>query len=135
MALEKSNPIPKGVYWLDVVGTPAKKAWHSWMLANRETVHVFKKEVHPWDRWWLLFEVKEPTPRWPEDAKLGLPTISKGEITSEATEKRKAPEASQDYWARQVEEWFENTISPLGKDARSVLAFAALAYFFFNKKD
>ncbi len=72
MAVERRNPLPAGVYWIDVFGANREK-FAAWTRANK--VHVSKTEsfdsTPPRD--WLKFEVTTPVP-W--DAKtFGFPTI------------------------------------------------------------
>lgn len=95
MGFEKRDPIPPGVYWIDTFneykGVPRFMAW---LKKNRDNVRVLKKERHypssgvamrEKARWWFLFQVRKPVPRWPVSAKLGLPTKApKGKRTEES---------------------------------------------------
>lgn len=94
--LERSNPIPPGIYWVDVF-EPSHQAFIEWKTANKTTVIIRSTVHHEADsggpsRDWVLFEVKADTPRWPLSAKLGFPEIAeKGKETKEEDTVQKPP--------------------------------------------
>lgn len=79
MSLERRNPIPPGVYWVDVpqheqVGFDA---WVTEHFANLQILRVrrFPGGAGP-GRDWVLFEIFRPVPRWAESVKVGYPAIA-----------------------------------------------------------
>lgn len=125
MKYEKRNPLPPGAYWLDLFTDKTKHAYWSWIMNNVDTVTELKREEHPNHRRWVLFQVTAPTERWGVDAGLGLPTISTGAISSQATAQAPAPTPVVDYWANEVKTAWE---SQTGDIARAV-GLMALIYF------
>lgn len=108
--IERNDPIPAGVYWIDVF-EPAQLAFRKWLRENAGTVRVRKTTSHPARngypaREWFLFEIKAATPRWPNEARIGLPTVApKGTATEETdTVRRPAPETTAEYWSRELGE-------------------------------
>lgn len=81
MALERRNPLPAGIYWIDVANVKAKDL-HRWRTANKATVRVIKtREDQDLGFTWLLFEVSTPTP-WADARVFGFPNIAeKGKDT------------------------------------------------------
>lgn len=81
-ALERTNPLPAGRYWVDVF-SPDADAFGAWLSSNKATVHVvatehFEKNDAGPPRDWYLFQVLAPTP-W---AGPGFPTIAAPTVTS-----------------------------------------------------
>lgn len=94
MALQRQNPLPPDIYWVDVTEKDFEP-FESWLESNSLTVHVRtveetpRKQVTPGasgpigyaEYWpatrWYLFEVKAPTP-WNGP---GFPNIA-GAVTS-----------------------------------------------------
>lgn len=97
---ERRNPIPPGVYWVDVVRPDGKVTkndpldnWRYWLTTHQQEVEVVNRETRFAKSSWFgdtdivigeftVFRVKVPVQRWPNDAGIGLPTIAvKGEET------------------------------------------------------
>jgi hypothetical protein len=83
-ALERTNPLPAGRYWVDVF-QPDAEAFGAWLSSNKATVHVvstqsFEKNDGGPPRDWYLFQVSAPTP-WQGP---GFPTIADASVTSSA---------------------------------------------------
>jgi len=83
-ALERSNPLPAGRYWVDVF-SPDSAAFGAWLTSNQATVRVvstqsFEKNDAGPARDWYLFQVTAPTP-WNGP---GFPTIADASVTSSA---------------------------------------------------
>ncbi len=78
--VERKNPLPKGMYWVDVFDKD-KEAFQTWLTTNRSTVKIratqtFKGETNLFSanvpgHDWFKFEVLSPT-KWEGP---GLPTI------------------------------------------------------------
>lgn len=82
MALERRNPLPAGVYWIDVANVKAA-GLHAWRQANKATVRVAKTRVDSdLGFTWLLFEVSAPTP-WSDARVYGYPNIAEQGIKTE----------------------------------------------------
>jgi len=84
--LERANPLPLGVYYVDVFEFKFDR-FREWLELNQEneSVAVISSAMHtdesP-DRQWVLFEVKKPTMFPQKD--LGFPTVApKGKATTE----------------------------------------------------
>jgi hypothetical protein len=81
MALERANPIPPGTYYVDVfdqgAGPVASQnqpaAFEAWLRAPGTVARVLRRERRG-NVTFTLFEVLEPSERWPLSAGLGLPT-------------------------------------------------------------
>lgn len=76
MALERRNPLPPGLYWLDVFGDNRAK-FEAWRKLNASLVRVVTSESFDSEppRDWVKLEVLSPAP-W--DARtFGFPTIIK----------------------------------------------------------
>lgn len=140
--MEKRNPIPPGLYWLDVMGRDRGVEWAMWLGQNAATVEVVRREHHPLGEvnlspfadddgvagYWVLFKVKAPTPRWAVSAKLGLPTVAiSPDMHKEDTEVAPSESVSE-YWDRELDEAGEKLKSG-AQSAFSGLAFLALVYF------
>lgn len=100
MALEKRNPVPPGVYWIDVWGDNRAK-FLEWTALP--TIQVRKtRSYEAIDDWpardWLLFEVVTPT-AWPNLKGIGFPTIAPKGLQTEAedTAQRPDPPKPSDY--------------------------------------
>ena len=103
--IERSNPIPPGVYWVDLFGAKAIEGFTRWATLHAGVVRVLKvaqsaDDAAPLEwydvaspalalgklgQWatssaepyaWILFELAAPLPRWPEDIGAGLPTVA-----------------------------------------------------------
>lgn len=106
MALEKRNPIPIGVYWIDIISNNDFKVqnFEDWLDENSDKVLVLdskKKAISSVsDHLWVLFEVTEPVERWPLEWKLGAPTIAKRgqETTIEDTVTRPNEVSIKEHW-------------------------------------
>ena len=79
MALERKNPLPLGVYWIDIFSKDMK-SFRAWIAKNKGKVRVLKTESFPmsgtWNypaRDWYLFETTAPVawegPGFPDIAK------------------------------------------------------------------
>jgi hypothetical protein len=104
MSLERSDPIPPGRYWVDVMRNDDRKPFADWLAANKSTVRVLAREdrgkntAYPSFSWldphvyglWVLFEVTSPTKRWPVSIKIGFPNRA-GAAKSRADTVTKAP--------------------------------------------
>ena len=93
--LERRNPLPKGVYWVDVQQKD-QAAFDAWLSANTGRVGVRVSEGKNSDPplTWVLFEVREPAP-W--NTQFGYPTIAQGETSQEDTVSRPPPEPAFDW--------------------------------------
>lgn len=101
MAVERANPLPRGVYWVDVIEKDFA-SFNAWLASAEDAVRVVKTThtdatSFPYSepaREWILFEVREPV----EWLGPGLPTIaSKGENTNQDdTVQRPPPEPDTD---------------------------------------
>ena len=108
-AIERADPIPEGVYWIDSIepaafGADAEEVQHARELYIRriESQHpgayrVVRTALHDegqYDREWILFEVKTPIPRWPPNAHWGFPTLAPNGLNTEEgdTVQRPPPE-------------------------------------------
>ena len=82
MAMQRSNPLPPGKYWVDVFD-PDRSDFRGWLADNAVTLRVDKQEDklarggYPAETWYL-FTVLSPTP-WNGP---GFPTIAEGGITT-----------------------------------------------------
>jgi len=106
-AIERSDPIPPGVYWIDSVepaafGADADEVEHARDLYIRRVLsqypgsyNVVRTALHDdgqYDREWILFELKTAVPRWPANTHWGLPTIApRGLETQEGDTVQKPP--------------------------------------------
>jgi hypothetical protein len=148
--IEKRDPIPPGVYWLDVfealgkpVGTSPMANWRAWLKRNESTVRVLSQETHfdqpPNDDavlgFWVLFRVSAPTKRWDIKARLALPTVAfKGEETRKPdTESANPPESIWQFWRRNASEFAEQA-SKAAKGLGSGLGLLLLL-FVLSKKE
>lgn len=97
MALERRDPIPPGIYWIDAIRrTPrgdAEEAFRRWRADHADRVIVRATEDHG-EYVWILFEVLADVPRWSGDTGLGLPSRApRGAATRrEDTVQRPPPE-------------------------------------------
>jgi hypothetical protein len=107
MALERKDPIPPGVYWVDAVNqTRGVAQWYAWERENKATVEVLKRKIEtPLYFWemdgyimWVLFRVKAPTKRWEVNSRLGLPTIAPETTKQADTVKRPKKRDTAEYW-------------------------------------
>lgn len=76
MVMERRNPIPTGWYWIDLLTPFQRDTWSDWLKANNTGPDDVKVQVRKSEGTWKLFQVKEPVPRWPVEAKLGFPTLA-----------------------------------------------------------
>jgi hypothetical protein len=98
MALAKSNPLPPGRYWIEVLGNPERldgmggniTTFTNWVkntgavIINSELTPARPKawgDVEP-AHLWALFELHNPTPALPIE--LGFPTIADSSVTTKA---------------------------------------------------
>jgi hypothetical protein len=113
--LERRDPIPPGIYWVDIVSTDfgqyleRREAFYRWARSNAGAVKVLQETDSPrvaptyystaFHRW-VLFEVLSATSRWPVSAGLGFPNVAaEGEKTkSEDTVQRPDPEPLPSPW-------------------------------------
>lgn len=114
MALERSDPIPTGYYWLDLVRPDpddvneiseertkdAMREFAWWVHSfNPRTVHVVKV-----DGAWVLFRVDVPSMRWPINGEIkGLPNRAPWGMatTRDSTVQRRDPEGIVEFWVRE----------------------------------
>jgi len=97
MPLERRSPLPKGLYWLDVLGDN-RDAFRDWRTVNAATVKVRGSESFPSEgkgRDWIKFEVLAPT-AW--DAKrFGFPNIiGAGEAINSSADTVQRPDPEKD---------------------------------------
>ncbi len=109
-ALERGDPIPVGVYWIDSIDPEAyadpelvQVAREGYLLAIqtgqpgayrivRTTHHDSQLIGDQPARDWILFEVRQPIPRWPTSTQWGFPTIApNGLDTQEGDTVQKPP--------------------------------------------
>jgi len=93
MALERRNPLPPGLYWVDVHGDDKIHAFNKWVKQDSIRVRKVRATEDPTGQWpsgnWYLFEVLAPT-QWDGP---GLPTIAENlDLEAEDTVQRPAPE-------------------------------------------
>lgn len=91
MALERENPLPVGVYWLDV-WEKDQAMFRKWLADNREKVEVIRTASHKRTseypaRDWYLFKTHEPV-RWEGP---GFPTIATEDLQEHETADRPPP--------------------------------------------
>lgn len=94
MALERRNPLPKGVYWIDVFGDNREK-FAAWTRTNKVRVSTSESFDSSPPRDWVKFEVANPVP-W-DGKTFGFPTVIKpGDTinTSDDTVQKPPPETS-----------------------------------------
>jgi hypothetical protein len=90
-AVERTNPLPVGKYWVDVF-EPQESAFLDWLRRNKTNVAVTSTESfdaagdYP-ARVWRLFEVNAPVP-WEGP---GLPTIAGPNVKSSADTSDRPP--------------------------------------------
>jgi hypothetical protein len=127
MALERKNPLPPGVYWIDVIGKHQSDAWWEWIGQNK-SVKVLKRVDRGYHDVWHLFEVTDPVPRWPTEALLGLPTIatSGDKTTEKSTVQRPAVQTTSEL----VDSW----TAGLGKGIGQTILILGLFYLITNRK-
>lgn len=101
MTLQRTNPIPPGRYWLDLIGDSERVRWegavqglnaaHPGILhVEGTTHHNAGEDGNAVPRDWVLFKVTAPMV-W--DFTIGTPTVAAASVTSEAdTVQRPAPE-------------------------------------------
>lgn len=46
MAIQRANPLPVGLYWIDIIGAPKTLQFRSWLARNSDSVTVEKDEYH-----------------------------------------------------------------------------------------
>lgn len=109
MAVERQNPLPKGVYWVDVFADK-QPAFRAWLKRHRGKVKVVKavsyKPTGSYPaRDWLLFEVTRPVP-WEGP---GFPTVSERGVDLEADETAERPhvENPADVWYESTKDWLD----------------------------
>lgn len=114
MAFEKRDPIPPGIYWLDVPKKTASdfSAWvrqygggYADMGDGKRQFFEGRLKVIRTEGNWKLFRVMAPVPRW--DARIaGFPTIApRGAATTKRdTVKREDPESIEDYWGGKAQD-------------------------------
>ena len=94
MALERANPLPEGIYWVDVFSKDFE-SFRAWLSYHDDKVRVISTQSFPMSgmmgtpaRDWYLFKVLEPV-TWEGP---GYPDIAESEeLTSEETGERPAP--------------------------------------------
>jgi hypothetical protein len=110
MSLERHNPIPPGIYWIDSfdISVPAggdqRAVFGTWLTTHADTVKVLRTQATEGQlarpgasardpaREWTLFQVLQPTWRWGTDSHLGFPTRApKGAATEEADTIQRPP--------------------------------------------
>lgn len=136
MAIERRNPLPVGLYWVDVF-QPDWERFNSWLAKWSAETNVVRSEQFSSNeggpaREWVLFEVLVPdTVQWLKG--LGFPTIAGDrELTSDDTVQKPPPEQPP------LDGWFEGDFlggSSAGKGSSIVpwvivggLGAVALAY-------
>lgn len=86
MAVERSNPLPPGRYWVDV-SPDDRGAFDGWLQANRGTVVVRSTSQDGSSDWqWILFDVTAPAMAFWNGP--GYPTIADPSVTTESQVKQ-----------------------------------------------
>ena len=116
MTIERKNPIPKGVYWIDTFNAlKGTLRFNRWAKEHAKTITVLRREKRASDSWdpdryheWILFEVVEPTKRWKNvDWRLVLPTVAKKkgiDTRRRDTVQRPKEQTVPEYWKNQARE-------------------------------
>lgn len=110
--LQRANPIPAGMYWIDVVGEDAQVAFSAWIFENASRVEILVSQHFRALNWpdclpssggiasdcspsrdWVKFRVSEPAP-W-DAKKIGFPNIiEEGEIINSSEDTGSIPDFS-----------------------------------------
>lgn len=85
MTVERSNPLPLGVYWQNIP-QPKQAEFGAWLREHREHLRVLSTEGG--DPSWVLFRVLEPVP-WEGP---GFPTLGRDGMNQADTVSRPDPE-------------------------------------------
>lgn len=96
MAVERRDPLPVGLYWVDVPRTKWLRFsdWaRHWGVIIRKTREDPDMLVTP-ENVWALFEVTNPSTRW---VGIGLPTIASASTEPGDTRSRPDPASPLDY--------------------------------------
>lgn len=115
MALERRNPLPKGLYWQDIFSKD-QEAFDRWLTNARlfKAVEVVRSETIASEprRTWVLFRVLDPI-RWDGP---GFPTIAESEDLTAADTGQK-PDVPQGPNLEDVLESRASSITSLAKGA------------------
>lgn len=136
MAFETRDPIPKGIYWLDVPKGTARE-WSAWVrqfgggfydAGNGPEFIEGRVKVIRTEGNWKLFRVLAPVPRWDKDV-AGFPSVApRGAATTKGdTGKRPAPKSVKEHWG-------DETSSPFPDLKNASAALFALALIWALKK-
>jgi hypothetical protein len=126
--IERSDPIPPGVYWIDSIDPSAfenpgaveaaRDAYELAIEANYMSAFRIVRTVHHDSqiigdtqpaRDWILFQITAPVPRWSPDTKWGLPTVAPNGLETQEGDTVQRPPPEQGI----LDEWLPDT--PLGK--------------------
>lgn len=149
MAIERSDPVPVGRYWIDAINAEAILTFDAWCIFNSGSVKVIKKEefpaaggvnLNPFDddpmtfgapgRNWYLFDVTKPTPRWKTPTKgLGLPNIVKSPTAPNAPAITNAAQTGQVPKPPTTSDMFSNMFG----DVKTVAIVLGLLYLVSRK--
>lgn len=136
MAIERSNPIPVGRYWVDATSPVAVQQFANWAQAHAASVKIEKvdDEDSPISVWstrktaFCIFRVTSPTLRWGIlTGGLGLPNIagSKVQRRTDIEPPPAEPKTPLDDMA--------DSISNALSSAATLLFLGLLAYAYFKK--
>jgi len=104
MSIERRNPLPKGVYWVDVFGEDVRP-FIEWTKQGAVRVRKTREYSDP-SGYWFLFETTEPTawkgPGFPTVAEHGAKTVYEDTSTADeaisAVKKRSAGWGVKLFW-------------------------------------
>ena len=149
MPIQRKDPIPAGLYWLDMPGQKRWLTFIDWIEKTdgaRIVVHKFKvmgtapKYASPDDIMHrVLFELKKPAKRWPVDANLGLPDIAP--TGTKDIRGAKPPEVDiADYWEKVWQRWKKRAVAAAEEAAKDVkqgvgLTVGAIAILWLMSRD
>lgn len=127
MSLQRANPIPPGIYWVDAIGQAANDGWGKWSHKNTK-IRILQRTVRGRHDVWWLFEVIKPVKRWPIAANLGFPTVAKqgAKTTAKSTVQRPKVKSSSEL----LTDWGGVVANTL----QSGFALIAIAYILANRR-
>lgn len=140
MTMERKDPIPKGVYWMDIAGQERIDRFNAWLKKNSATVESLRQKLDR-DFWmesrnqlWVLFAVNSPTKRWPVAAKLGLPTVARSKLVQKRDTEQRPPEKdTKKFWKN----WWDENVPDMPEvpDLGPAVLLVGMAYFLTRRKD
>jgi len=126
-AIERGNPIPPGVYWIDSIDPSAfpdpdavqasrdaydlaiEANYHNAFRIVRTTHHDAQIIGNAPPRDWILFQITSPVPRWSPATQWGLPTVAPNGLDTQEDDTVQKPPPEEGI----LDEWLPDT--PLGK--------------------